>query len=107
MLEAMQTVPGYEVIYGGIRLANGAYAMPYWVPADLMTTEYEGAVTVETCLPGDIRLVDPMDGSVYEIPGAQRDPFGTVFLRFLPIRDYPLFLVFGELPFEPDMGEAR
>ena len=99
------TVPGYEVIYGGIRLASGAYAMPYWVPADLMTTEYEGAVTVETCLPGDIRLVDPMDGSVYEIPGAERDPYGTVILRFLPIRDYPLFLVFGELPFEPDKGE--
>ena len=61
----------------------------------------KGCVTIETALPGDIHLVDPMDGSVYTVPH-ERDPYGTTILRYLPIRDYPLYLVFGELPVESE-----
>ena len=93
------TVAGYELIYGGFRLANGAYALAYWKPLDLMTMEYEGAVTIETTLSGAIHLVDPMDGSVYTIPH-KRDPFASTILQYLPVRDYPLYLVFGELAIE-------
>ena len=93
------TVAGYELIYGGFRLANGAYALAYWKPLDLMTMEYEGAVTIETTLSGAIHLVDPMDGSVYTIPH-KRDPFASTILQYLPVRDYPLYLVFGELAVE-------
>ena len=95
------TVAGYEALHGGFCLANGAYALAYWLPMDLMTMEYEGCVTIETALPGDIHLVDPMDGSVYTVPH-ERDPYGTTILRYLPIRDYPLYLVFGELPVESE-----
>ena len=43
----------------------------------------------------------------HRIPGVNRDPYGTAVLRYLPIRDYPLFLVFGDLPFKPDREEGK
>jgi hypothetical protein len=91
------TVAGYEMIYGGFKLDNGAKALAYWYPANLMTTEFEGAVTVEYAIPGDVHLVDPMDGSVYKISNVKTDDYGASFIHNLPIRDYPMFLVFGEL----------
>lgn len=95
------TVAGYELIYGGFTLDNGAKALAYWYPANLMTTEFEGAVTVEFAIPGEVHLVDPMDGSVYAIPDAKTDAYGTTFIHCLPIRDYPLILVFGALDMIP------
>ena len=94
------TLAAYETVYGGFQLDNGSYALAYWYPANLMTTEYEGCVTLEFAIPGEVHLVDPMDGSVYEIPNLETNAFGTTTARWLPIRDYPMFLVFGELPME-------
>ena len=48
---------------------------------------------------GDVSLVDPLDGTIYEIPPEimQRDEFGNIKLSLLPIKDYPLILIFGGL----------
>lgn len=83
----------------GFLLDGGAYAYAYWIPSSLMTTETESAITLETGGMGVPRLVDPMDGSIYEIPASmvERDGHGSAVLHLLPIRDYPLFLVFGEI----------
>ena len=89
------TVPAYDMIYGGFTLDNGSHALAYWYPADLMTTVFTGAVTVECAMTGKIRLVDPMDGSIYVPENIHTDKFGTSVISNLPIRDYPLFLVFG------------
>lgn len=81
---------------------NGAYAFCYWVAADLMTAEYDGTESFRTAsLPGPIRLIDPMDGSIYELPEDMIVPEeqgrGTgVTLKNLPLKDYPLILTFGE-----------
>lgn len=91
------TVAAHEATYGGFKLDNGALALAYWYPADLMTTEYQGSVTLEFAIQGNVHLLDPMDGSVYEIPGLEKDAAGTSMVRRLPIRDYPMFLVFGDL----------
>ena len=42
-------------------------------------------------------VVDPLDGTVYEIPPEiiQRDKFGSIKLSLLPIKDYQLILIFG------------
>ena len=63
------------------------------------TTEIESAITLSCGGLGIPKLVDPMDGSIYEIPETmmKTDDFGGVDLSLLPIRDYPLILVFGEI----------
>ncbi len=95
---------GCSLISGGfVRPENGAKAFAYWFPADLMTTDFESTVTFEVAVKNldteKLRLVDPMDGSVYTVPDTIMKPAanGTV-LRFehLPVRDYPLFLTFGD-----------
>ena len=93
------TVSFAEVESYGFRLANGAEALAYWYPSNFMTTDFEGAVSLSCTVQGTPRLVDPMDGTVYEIPDTllEKDHFGGMKLKLLPIRDYPLFLVFGEI----------
>ena len=83
----------------GFRLDNGSLAYAYWYPSDLMTTDFEGAVSLTAADMGEAHLFDPMDGAIYDIPEgiAERDAFGALVLQALPIRDYPLFLVFGSI----------
>ena len=91
-----------EMTQVGFRLANGGAALAFWVPTDVTTTDYEGTVSLQLALrPGTpVRLLDPMDGSVYEFTeaAAQRDAHGNVLLTHIDIRDYPLFLIIGDLP---------
>ena len=89
-----------DAISGGFRLDNGAYAFAYWKPAELMTTKFTGAITIQGAVPGPIRLVDPMDGAVYSIPDTilTRNAFNGFTLKHLPCKDYPMFIVFGDIP---------
>ena len=89
-----------DITYGGFKLDNGSYAMAYWYPTELMTSTYEGSISVQASIPGEVHLIDPFDGSVYELPEGilNSDKFGTHTLRNIPIKDYPMYLVFGELP---------
>ena len=95
---------GCSLISGGfVRPENGAKAYACWFPADLMTTDFESTVTFEVAVKGlireKIRLVDPMDGSVYTVPDTvMKSAANGHVLRFehLPVRDYPLFLTFGD-----------
>ena len=94
------TLESYEIESYGFRLDNGAYAYAYWYASNAMTTEYEGAVTFRaTDLGKEVHLVDPMDGTVYELPEGMlvRDAFGGSIFKQIPIKDYPMFLVFGEI----------
>ncbi|MBO5724557.1 MAG: beta-galactosidase [Lentisphaeria bacterium] len=99
---------------------NGSAAFAYWKPTDLLTTAYEGTVTIESALPGTPRLVDLLDGAVYEIPENMKQyelqryhadngtliPFPMEgltqsrnnFIQFpsFPVKDYPLLLTFGD-----------
>lgn len=89
-----------EAMSGGFRLDNGSYAFAFWKPCELMTTEYEGATTLHTSIPCDeVHLVDPMDGAIYEIPESimSVDDFGNRIFKDIPIKDYPMFLVFGKV----------
>ena len=83
----------------GFKRPNGSTAFAYWHPADLLTTEFESTVTFQVAGQSkDIHLVDPMDGYVYALPESmvERQSENCVILRNLPIRDYPLFLTFGD-----------
>lgn len=89
----------WDIRSGGFCRKNGSFAYAYWSPASLMTTDYESTISMEcSALPEDIRLIDTYDGSVYKIPESimTKDEFGTVTLKNLPIKDYPLILTFGD-----------
>ena len=78
---------------------EGGEALAYWYPAEILTTSYEGTISPDFYTPYEkIRLVDPMDGSIYEIPEEMitRTEYGAVSITNLPVRDYPLFLTFGD-----------
>ncbi len=95
----LKTVSFKDIKSYGFRLANGSFAYAYYYPADLMTTEFEGAISLTAADMGEVHLVDPMDGTVYEVPESivSRDEFGAFCFKALPVRDYPLFLVFGKI----------
>lgn len=86
-----------RVITGGFERENGE-AFVYWYPSDIMTSSYEGTVSMQIFSKYDkVRLIDIMDGSVYEIPDTimQRDDFGMYIIKNLPIKDTPMVLTFG------------
>ena len=91
--------PTKELIWGGISKANGSVAFAYWNSTDLHTVQgYEGTVTFEIACPGQARLVDLMDGSVYLIGGdvLKEKGDGLYVFENIPVRDYPLLLTFGD-----------
>ena len=80
---------------------GGSIALVYWYPDDIMTHDFEGAVTLEIAAPREysrITLVDPMDGKIYEIPESimKPDGYGGYVFEHLVIRDYPLFLILSK-----------
>lgn len=93
------TVSIREIESYGFCLDNGSLAFAYWCPVNHLTTDLEDAVSFHCAELGDARLVDPLDGTVYEIPPEimQKDEFGGVKFSLLPIKDYPLILIFGGL----------
>ncbi len=87
-----------KLTLSGFRKENGTTAIAYWAPTDLMTTSYEGTVSLEIVADPNtvLRLVDPMDGSVYEIPAEmiEQEGNGCFRLKHIPVKDYPMFLCF-------------
>ena len=88
-----------ELISGGFRKPDGSSAFVFWKPAPLLTTAFEGTATWQVAgVQGIPRLVDLLNGAVYDIPAAQArdDGNGCYTLLNLPVLDYPLLLVFGD-----------
>ncbi|MDF2926770.1 MAG: hypothetical protein K0R57_5684 [Paenibacillaceae bacterium] len=88
-----------SVISSGFTKPNGSSAFVYWNPTDLMTTEFESTVSLQTAaLPGDVKLIDLLDGTVYRFPESMLEATGKHLLTFrnIPIKDYPLLLTFGD-----------
>lgn len=91
--------PVREVLRKCFRKPNGSCTVAYWIPKELLTTSYEGTITVETALvEGTPRLIDVIDGTVYEIPEAniEDNGRGVRIFRNIPLKDSPLLLTFGD-----------
>lgn len=92
-------VNDFAVQSGGFERPDGSRAYVYWYAADLMTTEYEGTVSLQVAgMPGEVRLIDLFDGSIYRLPESICERLGgnRMTLHNLPIRDYPMLLTFGD-----------
>ena len=88
----------YEITSGAFR-REGGDAFVYWYPSNIMTTDFRSSITLEFYSKYDnIKLVDIMDGSVYEIPEnmIENKGEGVRIIKELPIKDTPLLLAFGE-----------
>jgi hypothetical protein len=71
----------------------------YWYASDLMTSTYDGTVTLAVAgMPGEVKLIDLLDGGVYKLPDSICEQLGgtRIKLHNLPIKDYPLLLTFGD-----------
>jgi hypothetical protein len=92
--------PTKELVYGGLSKKNGSVALAFWRSTELTTVQgYEGTVTFELAgIKGKVRLVDPMDGSIYEIgEDIMKDKEnGLCLFEHLPVKDYPLILTVGD-----------
>lgn len=92
--------PTKDLIYGGLQKADGTKAFAYWNATDMITVkDYESTVSFELAgICGEARLIDPMDGSIYEIPEEilKGNKDGLYVFHNMPVKDYPLILVFGD-----------
>ena len=98
LIEGWDCLPK-DMIWGGIFKKNGSCAFVYWNSTELTTVRgYEGTVSMElVATHSDVRLVDPMDGSIYEIGENIMKEGGNGLYHFehLPIKDYPMLITFG------------
>lgn len=79
---------------------DGGDAMVYWYPTNIFTTSYEGtiSITVLSDYGKDMKVIDIMDGSIYDIPDDLIEEMGSGVYKIkkLPIKDTPLILTFGD-----------
>ena len=88
----------FEIASGCFRRDSGD-AFVYWYPSNIVTSSYCSSITLEYFSRyTDIKLVDLMDGSIYEIPESNIEDKGNgvKIIKELPIKDTPLVLTFGE-----------
>ncbi|MBQ8813155.1 MAG: beta-galactosidase [Lachnospiraceae bacterium] len=87
-----------EIIQGGFKIGDNEIYV-FWIPSNLMTTDYEGTFTIASALMKEVHLVDFMDGSVYSIPDTMKEEgvIGADIYSSFPIRDYPMALIFGDI----------
>ena len=78
-----------------IKKPNGAMAIIYWKPCNVLTETYEGTLSLEIANlsdMGSISLCDLASGAVYDLP---EDMVGENELVNIPVTDSPLMLTFG------------
>ena len=88
----------YDITSGSFK-RNGGKAFVYWYPSNIMTTSYLSSVTLEFYSEyKELKLIDIMDGSIYEIPENMIEikGNGVYLIKELPIKDTPLILTFGQ-----------
>ena len=82
------------------RRENGATALFYWVPRNILTETYDGecSFTVsESDVTGEPVLIDMLDGSIYELDEKHfTHENGCYRFKNVPITDSPILIKFGE-----------
>lgn len=95
-LFADDTLP-QEISATGFRRPDGSAAYAYWKSTDLMTTTFDGTASFQIAIPCKPRLIDLMDGTIYDLPEDMFvDNGNSIMLNNIPLRDYPLLLTFGD-----------
>lgn len=88
-----------EITFRSFTKPNGSSGFVYWKPAELLKTDLESSISIHCVgMKGTPRLIDLLDGSVYEIPSSilQQEHKDVLLLKNLPLKDSPLLLTFGD-----------
>lgn len=87
-----------QLVTGGFKNKKGK-AFVYWYPSNILTTSIDTVTFLRVFSEYDkFRLIDVIDGSIYEIPEEMIDADGKGVYQFndLPVKDTPLILVMGD-----------
>lgn len=83
----------------GFKLDDGSTALCYWNCVNLLTSTYEGTVSMSVYGQDNsrIRILDLATGRIYKLPEEMVEDlnYGGVGLRNLPLTDTPLAIIFG------------
>ncbi len=88
-----------DTINAGFKKPNGSKAFVYWHPSSIMTTDYEGTVTLQIAgITDEVKFVDTVTGEIYKIPDdmIERSSDDCYCIRHLPVKDYPMVITFGD-----------
>ena len=88
----------YELTTGSFENEHGKM-FAYWYPSNIMSTSFFGSITLEIYTEQrEMKLIDVMDGSIYEIPENMLEDKGdgVYVIKELPVKDTPLLLMLGD-----------
>ncbi len=88
-----------QLFTGGFCRPDGSRAFVYWKNTNLLAGTVDETMSFDVfCSTERPKLIDPMTGNVYAIGDEKVEPIGpgSFQLKNLPLREYPLFLVFGD-----------
>lgn len=87
-----------QIVSGGFK-NNGGRAFAYWYPSNILTSSVETVTNMTFFTEYDsFKLVDIIDGNIYEIPEKMVENKGNGVYRVkdMPVKDTPLLLITGD-----------
>ncbi len=83
----------------GFEFPDNVHALAYWKGTDILTTDFASTVSARALgLSDDVHIIDLIDGTVYALDESVCTAAdGKVMLTHIPIKDYPILLVFGNI----------
>ena len=86
------------------RREDGSAGLFYWNPKNILTETYDGETSFRipaVGLPGEVKLVDLLDGSIYELDAAHfAVEEGWCVFHNVPITDSSILITFGDFYYE-------
>lgn len=81
------------------KLDDGRRVLCYWNGTDMMTTTYEGTVSLDVYneKTENVRIIDLRDGTLYRLSETMIEKIGVNGIRFknIPVSDVPMAILFG------------
>lgn len=91
------TVKRTQIVSGGFKNKNGRL-FAYWYPSNILTSSVDSAANMTFFTEYDtFKLIDVMDGSIYEIHEdmIENRGNGVYCIKDIPVKDTPLLLITG------------
>lgn len=91
--------PARKDLTMGVIEKDGAKAIIYWLPTNIMTTSIHTFMCCELFTGGkEVKVIDIMNGEIYKIPDEDIEDKGNgvVLINELPVKDTPLIITIGD-----------
>lgn len=94
-----ENTPARRELTTGVLEKNGAKAIVYWKPTNIMTESYNSFMTCEIFTAGkELKVIDIMTGEIYKIPDEDIEDRGNGVVKILelPVKDTPMIITVGD-----------